>query len=462
MAPDSAPLRAGYDPKTAKLPLFHTAAADFCDGRDTPRAYLERCLEIIDAREPAVRAFVVLNRDGARRAADESAARYKAGRPLSPVDGMPVGIKDVFETADMPTEYGSPLFKGNRPAWDAASVFWLRRGGAIPLGKTVTTEFAFGAPGPTRNPWDGARTPGGSSSGSAAAVGAGMVPVATGSQVRGSVLRPAAYCGVYALKPSWGAINLQGGFPSPPSIGHIGIFAGGLADMWSTAYYLSHAAGGDPGQPSLAGASGLPAARKPARLIRLETAGWPDTPEPTRAAFERVLGDIAAKGVAIVGRAEDARVEALERALADLLDVIMTILTWEGRYPLALYAARHPDWLSQTVRDRIAVSEEMTSADYAAALARADGLRTMFEALRGTADGFITLTATGAAPAGVPVGNPIYGDVSSVARTPAVNLPVAAIDGMPLGIQVIGFYRADWELTATAHWIVHALLRGTA
>ena len=187
---------------------FFSAAADFPDGTDTPREFLERCLARLEAFEPAVGAFVCYDPVAARAAADRSAARWRSGRPLSPIDGMPVGIKDIIETADMPTEQGSPLFAGWRTGRDAASVAALREAGAVILGKTVTTEFASTEPRGTRNPWDRERTPGGSSSGSAAAVACGMVPAALGTQVVGSILRPASFCGVVGFKPSVGARSI--------------------------------------------------------------------------------------------------------------------------------------------------------------------------------------------------------------------------------------------------------------
>ena len=200
----SSPSIEHYDPKTAKLLSFSEAIPAFRDGSDTPRAYLERCIETIESREPEVKAFVTLNFENARKAADASTDRYKQGRALSELDGLPVAIKDVHETEDMPMQVGSPIFEGWSSGWDGACVFWLRKLGAAIIGKTVTTEFAFSTPGPARNPWDTARTPGGSSSGSGAAIGARMVPVATGSQVRGSILRPPAYCGrLYAEGVLW-------------------------------------------------------------------------------------------------------------------------------------------------------------------------------------------------------------------------------------------------------------------
>jgi len=179
-----------------KLPQpmpFFSAAANFAASNDSPREFLERCLSHVGEFEPAVGAFVCHDFAAARAAADRSAARWRDGRPLSPIDGMPLGIKDIIETADMPTEQGSPLFVGCRTGRDAASVAALREAGAVILGKVVTTEFAATEPRGTRNPWDRERTPGGSSSGSAAAVACGMVPAALGTQVVGSILRPASF-----------------------------------------------------------------------------------------------------------------------------------------------------------------------------------------------------------------------------------------------------------------------------
>ena len=450
-----------YDPKTVSLLSFSNAVPAFADGSDTPRAYLERCIETIEAREPAVKAFVALNLDGARNAADVSTERYRAGRPLSPLDGMPVGIKDVHETSDMPMQVGSPVFEGWSSGWDGACVYALRKAGAAIVGKTVTTEFAFATPGPTRNPWDTTRTPGGSSSGSGAAVGARMIPAATGSQVRGSILRPAAYCGAYTLKASYGAINSLGGFPSAPSLVHVGFIAGTLADMWIASHCVSRIAGGDPGHPSLAGPATLPRPDKPARLIRLETAGWAVTPEEIRAAFEDYLGTLTDAGVEIVGRADDPEIEAYERDLVALRDVIALILTYEGRWPLAMYADRDQELLSPRVQERVVAGRDLTPEDYAEALEWCVAFRARHEAFAGRADGFITLNQIDPAPVGMPVGNVVYGEPSSVAGCPALNLPLLSVEGMPLGVQLMGYFRQDSRIVANAHWLVHAV-RGIA
>ena len=216
---------------------FHDAARRFTDGNDDPRAYLERCLETIAAREPVVKALTALNESGARDAADASAARWKAGKPLSPIDGMPIAIKDLLETKDMPTELGSASMKGNFPKRDNAAVWALRQAGAVILAKTVTAELGGSQPGPTSNPFDPVRTPGGSSSGSAAAVGANMVPAAIGTQVGGSIIRPAAYCGNFALKPTQGGINRGERLATSQST-H-GPHANSLEDMWQVAIEMA-------------------------------------------------------------------------------------------------------------------------------------------------------------------------------------------------------------------------------
>jgi Asp-tRNA(Asn)/Glu-tRNA(Gln) amidotransferase A subunit family amidase len=237
----------------------------FKDGSDSPRAFLERCLKVIAAQEDGVGAFVTLNIEGARAAADASTARWKAGATFSPIDGMPVGIKDIMETADMATEQGSPLFVGWHGKRDCAAVAALHEAGAVVLGKTVTTEFASLHPSTTRNPWDHARTPGGSSSGSAAAVGIGMIPAALGSQVIGSIIRPASFCGCVGFKPSVGGINRGGSFDHF-SQSCTGVLGATLADTWTVARAMSLRIGGDPGYPGLSGPIELPAARQPRRI----------------------------------------------------------------------------------------------------------------------------------------------------------------------------------------------------
>jgi Asp-tRNA(Asn)/Glu-tRNA(Gln) amidotransferase A subunit family amidase len=294
---------------------FSKARTQFLSGADDPRAYLERCIAAIAARDPEVHAFVTLGLENARRAADASAERYRNGKPLSAVDGMPIGVKDIMDTGDLPTQMGNALYKGWQPRWDAACVHALRSGGAIVVGKTVTTAFAGGETNEARNPLDTRRTPGGSSSGSGAAVGAGMVPAALGTQTQGSTLRPAAYCGAFGLKPTHGALTMQGVHPISLTHDHLGVIAGSLEDVWCVASRIA-AVAGNPGGPGLQGASdNLPAPRKPRRLIVQHTRAWDSEVEPaTRAAFNALLDELRKREVELVVSRDDKRFAALEDA----------------------------------------------------------------------------------------------------------------------------------------------------
>ena len=278
-----------YRPFKNSLLTFHDHIPSFLDGTDNPREYLERCLAQIDLLESKVKAFVVMNVESARKAADESSKRYQDGKPLSIIDGMPFGVKDLYETIDMKTQMNSPVYKDWQGIRDSAHAFSLRQGGAVILGKTATTEFGMATPPPTRNPYNYDKTAGGSSSGSSAAVGASMIPAASGSQVRGSIVRPAGYCANFALKPTFGAINRGGGHSLAPSQSVLGVHAGSLEDCWSTAFYISSNAGGDAGCPGLFGNPTIGEAKNPGTIIRLDSIGWDTTTDSTKESFEVFL-----------------------------------------------------------------------------------------------------------------------------------------------------------------------------
>jgi Asp-tRNA(Asn)/Glu-tRNA(Gln) amidotransferase A subunit family amidase len=442
-----------YDPSTHRMLGFHNAAAKFRDGADTPRAYLERCIERIETLEPAVMAFAFLNLDRARQAADESGVRYKAGRPLIPVDGMPIGIKDLIETFDMPTEFGSELFKGHQPMTDAASVRALRQGGAVLVGKTVTVCFGGGDPARTRNPFDTRRTPGGSSSGTAAAVASQMLPVALGTHARGSTIRPASFCGTYALKPTFGALNRQGSFSMAYSMDHLGVFAGTLSDVWATARFIASEAGGDPGHPGLDGALHAPQPRKPARLIRLDTAGWPVAEPAATAAFEAYVLRLAGAGVTIITRRDDTAVEAYETALATTPQLWTNLYRFEMHWPMLQYRERYRDKLPPRLLKGIEDGASITQETYRAAHIQREKLRAMHDGLAARADGFITLSSPGPGPIGMDQGSAIFNEASSVLGAPAVNLPLLAVDHVPLGVQLLGRWNGDERLIAAARWL---------
>jgi Asp-tRNA(Asn)/Glu-tRNA(Gln) amidotransferase A subunit family amidase len=446
-----------YDPATAAFLSFADARRRFASGQDTPRTFLERCLEKIAEAEPRVRAFVALDLEGARAAADAATERWKAGRALSVVDGMPVGIKDCFDVKGFVTACNSPLFAENLAAIDAAHVDALRRGGAVILGKTVTTELTMALPGPTWNPWDLERTPGGSSSGSAAAVAACMVPLATGSQVRGSVLRPASICGIIGMKPTFGAINRFGGIDPSPSCNHLGFLAGTLTDAWETAHYIAATAGGDPGCEPLAGGAKLPPARKPARLGIQYTAGWQHTDDASKDLFRHFIGKLSALDIELIEPRASPELTAYEDATARTPEFFFDVMLWEIRWPFRTWRETNPEGLSDAMTGYITRAEQMTPQDYRRALGRRNDLRERHRALAGQVDGFISLAHIGPGQKGQPRGGtPWYNDASSAIGAPSFSLPLLAAEGVPLGIQLVGFEGEDEDLTGMARMLLEA------
>ncbi|KCB51342.1 putative peptide amidase [Bordetella hinzii 1277] len=452
-----------YDPRNPQALTFHDARPAFLDARDTPRDYLERCLDVIGRREGQLKGWVVLNPEGARQAADASARRYREGRPLSAIDGMPVGIKDLIETRDMPTQMGCKAFDGNFPKNDSAVVRALRDAGAIILGKTVTTALGFLDPGPTTNAFDPLRTPGGSSSGSGAVVGANMVPLAIGSQLVGSVLRPASYNGNWALKPTFGAINR--GERLGLSQAHVGIHANAVQDMWQAAAETALRAGGDPGHPGLYGPLAPPAPEKPARLVALETEGWARAEPAARRAFEAALERLSAQGVTILRRAEAPLVESLERAISQAAALSLRLISWEQRWSLANLVDNHPDTLGPSLVRQLESGRAMTLADYRECLLLREHARQCLAALATQCDALVSLNACGPAPlmadirdSKYPTGDVSFACASSLLGAPALNVPVMAVDGLPLGLQVMGLAHSDARMTAIATWLAQSLL----
>lgn len=445
-----------YDPKSPPLLSFSDQViASFMEGRDTPRAFLERCLEVMAAREPSVLAFVHRDDAIARRAADAATERYKSGRPLSLIDGCPVAIKDIIETVDMPTQMNSPIYAGWQSGRDAASVYALRQSGAVIVGKTVTTEFASGASGPTRNPFDPNRTPGGSSSGTAAAVGAGMVPGGLGTQTAGSVVRPAAYCGAYGFKPTHAALNMGGIHPISNSHDTLGTIAASVEDCWRLAYQIAHHVGGTAPHPGLSGPAALGASVRPTRLIRLYTDGWQEVDEASINAFEGWVQGLKQEGIEIVDRHDSDDIAALEKLLEGVDAVSGIITAYERRWPFLDYYQRDPSTLSPYLRERIEASVDLTAADFYAAMEKRDQIRHQVAALGRRADGFITFTSSGPAPIGLDwTGSRSFQICQTLMGTPSFTLPLLQVEALPLGVQLIGFVDQDERLARYAKWMV--------
>ncbi len=429
-------------------------AARFRSGETSPGRELEAHLARLDATEPTLRAFVHVARDSARAAAKASDERWKKDEPLSPVDGMAIGIKDILETADMPTGQGSPLWEGTHTGRDAASVYALREAGAVIVGKTTTTEFAAAHTfAPTTNPHDPSRTPGGSSSGSAAAVGAGVLPAALGTQVIGSILRPASFCGAVGFKPSFGALNRAGSYDGLSQSSQ-GVLAATPADIWIVASAISRRVGGDAGFPGLAGPVLPPEPKPPRRLGVLQTAGWTKATAGARAAFDTARRRLSDLGVELADRGTDPDIEALEQAIADATRLSLSINAWESVWMLGNAAARDAGKLSKPALDRLAEGRAMTPDDYRVLLARRRAIRDRHAATGARFDGLVALSAPGAAP----VGLAFTGDSSmvvpgSLLGAPTVSLPLLADEGLPLGLQLLGLPGHDAELMAIVEWV---------
>jgi Asp-tRNA(Asn)/Glu-tRNA(Gln) amidotransferase A subunit family amidase len=443
-----------------ELRSYVSRSAELRSSKLTPRAYLEECLDRIGKLEPRIGAFVCINTNGARQAADDATARWKDGKPLSAIDGMPIAVKDVIETADMPTGQGSPMWEGSVTRRDSAAVRALREVGGVILGKTTTTEFAATHPWhKTQNPHDGSRTPGGSSSGSAAAVGSGMVPAALGTQVVGSILRPASFCGCVGYKPSVGGVNRAGSYDhfSQSCQGGIGAT---VADVWGLITTITARTGGDPGYVGVSGTVNFASAAKPKRLAILETGGWGATTEGARKAFEGARDRLKTTGVELKSRADDADLEATEKLLVDALPLTQSINAFEGRWPLNTYAALDAGKLSGPALDRLKTANAMTQRDYAELLKQREAARAAYAKAASKYDAFVTLGACGAAPKGLgSTGNTIMNVAASLLGCPAITLPLLSDENLPLGLQLMGGVNRDAALFDAAVWVLATFQR---
>ena len=445
-----------------KALTFFDVTHDFLTSKRTPRSYLEGCLDQIASKDDEIKAFVTLQPEAARKSADESSKRWANGQQLSAIDGMPIGIKDLLETRDLPTQMGCEAYNGYFPGNDNALVSALRTAGAIILGKTVTAELGGAHPGPTRNPFDLDRTPGGASSGSAAAIAARMIPVAIGSQVAGSIIRPAGYCGNFALKPSQG--GLHRGERQTTSMSTHGPHAGSIEDMWLVAIEIARRTGGDPGFIGLQGPSTPPVSVKPNRLIVLETEGWAALDPKTKEGFSRLLSQFETNGITIIKRSMSQLVEELEQKVSCAGDIANSITGWENHWAYRNLINRAPEKVSQRLKDTLAIAESMTPEDYAKNLLLREYAREAHKLCSPLADGIITLSCPGPAPIwdgdqdtshliSRPTGDPVFNFASSILGAPCVTIPMLSVDNLPVGIQIIGQREQDYLATSLAKWI---------
>lgn len=426
------------------------AAAAIRTGELRSRELVDACLERIAERGETVQAWAFLDPGYARAAADRADSIRSAGLPLGPLHGVPVGVKDIFDTRDMPTESGTPLHAGRRPTRDAAAVALLRRAGAVILGKTVCTELAVYAPGPTRNPHNPAHTPGGSSSGSAAAVAAGMVPLALGTQTNGSMIRPASYCGVCGFKPSFGRIPRSGVLRQSPPLDQVGVFARTVEDLALVAEPLMAADDRDSATHPSARADLLRIASEPPpmppRLGFARTPVWEMAEPQVHEAFGELL------------EALGERVETVELAAPfdRVIDWHRVIMEADLAKNFATEYERGQGVMSAVLCEMIERGRTYTAVDYNRALEWMAVCRAALAEAFEWNDALLTPATTGPAPAGLDsTGNPIFCTIWTYLGLPAVSLPLfTSEEGLPFGAQLVGPPGDDARLLRTARWLV--------
>ena len=421
------------------------------EGVITSEQLVEACLARVREVDEQVQAWTFLDPDYALAQARAADAWRSEGRATGPLHGVPVGIKDIFDTADMPTENGSVLYSGRTPSRDATAVSMLRAAGAVIMGKTVTTEFAYFSPGKTRNPHNPEHTPGGSSSGSAAAVAAGMVPLALGSQTNGSTIRPAAYCGVIGFKPTHGLISRQGILTLSRTLDHVGLFARTIEDIALLAEQL---VGYDERDLDTRPRARIPfvavAAEEPPlppMFAFVKTPYWERVDEDTKEGFAELIEQLSE---------QVEEIELLPSAI-DAWGLHRTIMEAEMAANLVREWDKGRDRLSEQLRVLLERGRSVRAIDYQRALSRIAPIHESFvELFEQRYDVILTPAATGAAPRGLSsTGDPVFCTLWTLCGMPAISLPLLHnASGLPLGVQLVGPRNGDARLLRTARWLV--------
>jgi Asp-tRNA(Asn)/Glu-tRNA(Gln) amidotransferase A subunit family amidase len=414
------------------------------NGAFSAEAVVRSCLERIAQVDGTVQAWAFLDPELAQKQARAADQLQASGAPLGALHGVPVGIKDIIDTVDMPTENGTVLHAGRRPAKDAVVVARLRAAGAIIMGKTVTTELATYSPGKTRNPHHPEHTPGGSSSGSAAAVAAHMVPLAVGTQTNGSVIRPAAFCGVVGFKPTYGMINCEGVLRQSPALDQIGVFARSPEDAALLAENLCDAAA----LPRWLEEARAAQPRLP-RIAFVKTSIW------NRTAFDarEALAGLAARLSGTLIEVE------MPEAAAGTWDWQRTVMEAEiaANYDSEWQQGR--DRLSESLRSQIERGRAITAVDYRYALERIAAVNAAFEPLYAAYDVIMTPAVAGTAPRGLDsTGDPAFCTLWTFCGMPALTLPLLrGTNGLPLGVQLVAPRYCDAQLLRAASWLCDAV-----
>ncbi|HYE40318.1 MAG TPA: amidase [Ramlibacter sp.] len=429
------------------------AARAIAEGMVSSERLVEACLERIDEAEPQVQAWAYLDRDHALEQARARDEHRSEGQPVGPLHGVPVGVKDIIDTGDMPTEDGTVLHAGRTPAQDATVVKMLRAAGAVILGKTVTTECAYFSPGKTTNPHNPKHTPGGSSSGSAAAVAAGMVPIALGTQTNGSVIRPGAFCGVYAFKPTHGLVPRGGILRLSRTLDQVGFFARTLDDVALLSGELTGFDASDKDTmprarpPYLAAAGEEPP--MPPYLAFVKGPAWERADAETREAFEELAATLGERVIEV----------PLPESSRHALDWHRTIMEAEMAANLEMEWEKGRDKLSEQLRSLLERGRQVPALDYQKAVARIPILNDGFDEIFERCDAILTPAAPGTAPQGLgSTGDPSFCTLWTLCGMPALSLPLMqGGNGLPLGVQLVGRRHGDARLLRTARWLVNQL-----
>ena len=430
------------------------AAEKIRAGRLTSRDLVEACIQRIESLEDEIGAWEFFDPDYARNQADAADARLNDGSGTGPLHGVPVGIKDIIDTADMPTENGSPIFAGRCPEKDAALVAGLRQAGAVIMGKTVTTELAVFSPGKTRNPHNPNHTPGGSSSGSAAGVAANMIPMSVGTQTGGSIIRPAAFCGVYGLKPTFGLVPRTGVLCQSTELDTVGPMARSIDDI---AMLLDQIAFHDPGDADSVLRS------KPSYLQFVQE----QEPKSPRLAFVKTPAwEFAEAGAVAAMEDYCARLGGVCTTI-ELPDDFANILELHRQVHMADIAThygplrdRHEEDLSSLLSERIVEGRSILATDYIHARLRREELNRALDPLFADYDALLALSATGPAPKGLETtGNPIFNGLWTYLGVPALNMPHLQVDGMPMGFQIIARRFDDARVLRIGKWLDRQISR---
>jgi len=433
---------------------IHSASEDIKQARLSPVALLEACLERIDRFEPEVRAWVFVDRERARGEAEVAGKLIRQGQWRGPLHGIPLGIKDIIDVFDWPTAAGSRLWALSIARRDATVVERLRHAGAVILGKTVTTQYASFDPSPTRNPWHQGRTPGGSSSGSAAAVACGMCLGALGSQTGGSITRPASYCGVPSCKPTIRRVSTDGVVPLAPSMDHVGPMAGCIRDL---AIILQAIAGQDPRDltcssrsvPDLA--ARLQEPLRPPRLGRLRGPFEELADSSMRALVDKATRRFLDRGATVCD-------VALPGAFAEVLPRHRKVMAVEAAAFHGPRLQRHPEDYKPKIRTLLEEGLACDGPEYARCKDHQRQLSIAMTACFEGSDALLTPATTEPAPDAQSTGDPAFNSPWSYTGLPTVSIPAGwSEDGLPLSIQLIGRPWSEADLLAASCWCEEAL-----